>query len=150
MSIPVATPHRAASARLDRRDSLLDAAADMVATGNVESVSMEAVAKAAGVSRSLVYKHFENRHDLLSSLYERESAHLHSQLSADVRAAHDLAGMLRALVRGAIAAQASRGATLLVVGSRGLGGFRGLIMGSVSSQCVHHSHCPVLVVRQEH
>jgi AcrR family transcriptional regulator len=55
VSIPVATPHRAASARLDRRDSLLDAAADMVATGNVESVSMEAVAKAAGVSRSLVY-----------------------------------------------------------------------------------------------
>lgn len=119
MSIPVATPHRAASARLDRRDSLLDAAADMVATGNVESVSMEAVAKAAGVSRSLVYKHFENRHDLLSSLYERESAHLHSQLSADVRAAHDLAGMLRALVRGAIAAQASRGATLAALSSGG-------------------------------
>jgi nucleotide-binding universal stress UspA family protein len=44
----------------------------------------------------------------------------------------------------------SRGATLLVVGSRGVGGFMGLMMGSVSTQCVHHSHCPVLVVREDH
>ncbi|MGO8877732.1 MAG: universal stress protein [Acidimicrobiales bacterium] len=46
--------------------------------------------------------------------------------------------------------EASHGASILVVGSRGLGGFMGLVMGSVSSQCVHHSHCPVLVVRKEH
>jgi nucleotide-binding universal stress UspA family protein len=38
-------------------------------------------------------------------------------------------------------------ATMLVVGSRGLGGFTSLMMGSVSSKCVRHSACPVLVVR---
>jgi nucleotide-binding universal stress UspA family protein len=46
--------------------------------------------------------------------------------------------------------EASREATILVVGSRGVGGFMGLMMGSVSNQCVHHSHCPVLVVREGH
>ena len=41
------------------------------------------------------------------------------------------------------------GAGLVVVGSRGLGGIRRALMGSVSDSVVRHAHCPVLVVRRE-
>jgi nucleotide-binding universal stress UspA family protein len=43
---------------------------------------------------------------------------------------------------------AARRADLLVVGSRGHGGFRGMLTGSVSQQCVHHAPCPIVVVRE--
>lgn len=41
------------------------------------------------------------------------------------------------------------GADLLVVGSRGLGGFRGLLLGSVSNQCASHAPCPVVIIPHE-
>jgi nucleotide-binding universal stress UspA family protein len=58
----------------------------------------------------------------------------------------------RRVVEGAPAAvlvEQSGDADLLVLGSRGRGGFAQLLLGSVSQQCAHHADCPVVIVRPE-
>ncbi len=62
----------------------------------------------------------------------------------------DDADVLRRVVEGHAAqvlTEAAVGADLLVVGSRGHGGFTGLLLGSVSEHVVTHAPCPVVVVR---
>jgi nucleotide-binding universal stress UspA family protein len=58
----------------------------------------------------------------------------------------------RLLVEGPAAealVETAKRAELLVVGSRGHGGFTGLLLGSVSQQCAHHAPCPVVIIRPQ-
>jgi nucleotide-binding universal stress UspA family protein len=43
----------------------------------------------------------------------------------------------------------ARGATVLVVGSRGHGGFTSLLLGSVSQAVAHHAPCPLVIIRED-
>ena len=61
------------------------------------------------------------------------------ELSVEYRVVH--AGAAKSLV------EISKEARLLVVGARGLGGLTGMLLGSVSEQCVRHATCPVLVTK---
>jgi nucleotide-binding universal stress UspA family protein len=44
--------------------------------------------------------------------------------------------------------EAAKAADMLVLGSRGRGGFAGLKLGSVSQECVQHAACPVVIIKQ--
>lgn len=80
----------------------------------------------------------------------REGAHALLKQAADrSRAAHPHLAVETSLVEGPAAnaiLEAGRGAELIVVGSRGLGGFAGLLLGSVSLRVCAHTSCPVVVV----
>jgi AcrR family transcriptional regulator len=106
--------------RDERREALLDMAAQLVVTESADAVTMELVAERCGVSRPLVYKHFANRDELLGVLYRREARRLDAELAGEVGAATDVEGMFRALVHGALRAAAER--SHLFVTLRSIGG----------------------------
>lgn len=106
--------------REQRREALLDVATAMVRAGDLDAVTIESVAERAGVSRALLYKHFADRHDLLAAVYRRESDGVHAELTAAVQAADGLEHMFRALIKGALASQARRGAEFTALRAAGL------------------------------
>ena len=94
-----------------------------------------------GPSEDEVHEHLEAaaRKVLDASMEEARSANPGVEVESELAEGRPAAALLAA----------AEDADLLVVGSRGRGGFAGLLLGSVSAQCVHHAPCPVVVVPPE-
>jgi AcrR family transcriptional regulator len=67
-----------------RREQLLDAALGVIVAHGYEGVSIEAIARTAGVTRPVIYDHFANLGTLLQTLIEREEDYALQQLAAVV------------------------------------------------------------------
>ena len=89
---------------------------------------------------------FPSADDGIAAMAEKALA----ETVADVVGTQDKPVEVRPTVAEGPAAQvllaAAAGAELLVVGSRGHGGFAGMLLGSVSQHCAHHAPCPVVVI----
>lgn len=73
-----------------------------------------------------------------------------TQASTEARAARPEVSLTASVVDGPVVStlcELSQRARMLVVGHRGLGGFTGMLAGSVTSHVAAHAHCPVVVVR---
>lgn len=101
--------------RADRRDQLLDVAADLVLARGPASVTIERVAHGAGVSRALAYQHFDNAEEVLLAVYRREVAQLAEDVLAAVARPAPPEERLRAAVRRFLEVVRTRGALFTVL-----------------------------------
>ena len=104
-------PGRRLLGRTDRRDSILAAAATAFASRGYASTSMDDVAGAAGITRLIVYRHFESKAALYDAVLERVSEHLREAFVAEMSPGHISSGAVRAMV--AVARSDPAGFTLL-------------------------------------
>ncbi len=102
-----------------RREQLIDAALTVIVELGYEGVSIEAIARSAGVTRPVVYDHFPNLGELLEALIEREERYALSQLAEVVPSApegeDDPAALFAAGVRRFLDAVASRPETWRII-----------------------------------
>jgi AcrR family transcriptional regulator len=97
--------------RDERRDHLLDVAATLVLAGEAP-LSMEGMARAAGVSKTLPYKHFDNIGAVLTELYQRETRRMAYMVWEQLQQAGPDDDLTRVWVRAFFDAVASHGAVI--------------------------------------
>lgn len=85
--------------RTERREHLLDVAAQLILDKGIEAVTMEGVAAAAGVSKGLGYAYFDNSSVLLRALLEREVGKLNARVLEAFAGAAEFEAKLRATIR---------------------------------------------------
>lgn len=98
----------------ERREQLLDTAAAL-AMSSLDSVTMEGLAAAAGVSKALPYKYFANRDEVLVALYDRELAKLAQRVAAAVARVEGFEGRLAVTVESWLADVGAGGVLLGVL-----------------------------------
>jgi AcrR family transcriptional regulator len=102
----------------ERRTQLIDAALSVILAHGYEGATIEAIAKAAGVTRPVIYDHFENLGALLKALIGREERYALAQLEQvvpDRPGDRDPAELMTAGVRRFLDAVASRPATWRII-----------------------------------
>jgi len=118
----VAAGDRPRAARTDpsiRRSLILDAARDACAEATPLHVTVDQVARRAGVSRALVHRHFADRADLLDALARRTIARLDAWVGHGLGRAGDPAARLRAITYGVLSFVAAEPDAWQVLGAAG-------------------------------
>lgn len=102
-----------------RRAQLLDAATLLVRDGGSEALRMDALARVAGVTRPVVYEHFNDREDVLLALLKQHAAHVQARVDEALDGAKNFEEILRRSVPPYLASVKAQG-----------GAIRGLISAS--------------------
>jgi nucleotide-binding universal stress UspA family protein len=87
---------------------------------------------------------------LPETAFAEVAAHVLSQVvseTVDPAGPVKVSSMVREGTPAGVLLAAAQGADLLVVGSRGHGGFTEALLGSVSQHCIHHAKCPIVIIR---
>ena len=116
MALPSTRPRMRGA---DRREALLDVAAELVATLGPGAVTMERLAERAGVSKALPYRHFASADDALVALYRRETSALGVAVWRALSSAPPDADKVAVLAHAYFDALAPRRAVLVALSSPG-------------------------------
>jgi AcrR family transcriptional regulator len=96
----VTQPTRTRLSATERREQLLDAVKDVVGERGFHGASIEAIAQKAGISRPIVYQHFDDLHGALEAMLDRESARALGQFAGILPTDLSERGPLEALLGG--------------------------------------------------
>ena len=105
-------------AAADRREQLLDVAAQILLDKGFRALSMEAVAERAGVSKGLGYAYYKNADDLAIALYDREVGEVYRRVEEAVERADSFEARIRASIRAYLDAGRERGAVIAILQAR--------------------------------